>query len=127
MFQKDTYSLHKYRNLVKPFLIVSCDGYIVDCFGPYKATTSDADIMTSLFSNENSPLRLYLQENDIFILNRGFRDSISLLESCNYSAYMPESLLEGEHQLTTEQANRSRCVTICRWVVEVVNGCFKRD
>lgn len=48
MFQKDTYSLHKYRNLLKPFLIVVCDGYIVDCVGPYKATTSDADIMTSL-------------------------------------------------------------------------------
>lgn len=40
---------------------------------------------------------------------------------------MPDSLLEGEHQLTTQQANRSRCVTICRWVVEAVNGHFKRD
>lgn len=38
----------------KPFLIVACDGYILDCFGPYKATTTDADIMSSLFSNENS-------------------------------------------------------------------------
>lgn len=27
-FQKKTYSLHKYRNLVKPFLIVASDGYI---------------------------------------------------------------------------------------------------
>lgn len=40
---------------------------------------------------------------------------------------MPNSLLEGEHQLTIEQANRSRCVTICRWVVEAVNGHFKRN
>ncbi|KAH9642646.1 hypothetical protein HF086_008259 [Spodoptera exigua] len=127
MFQKETYSLHKYRNLLKPFLLVTPDGYIVDCFGPYKATTSDADIMKSLFRDENSPLRQYFQNNDIFILDRGFRDSISLLEACNYKAYMPESLLEGEHQLTTDQANRSRCVTLCRWVVEVVNGYFKRD
>lgn len=125
MFQKDTYSLHKYRNLLKPFLLVTPDGYIVDCFGPYKATTSDADIMKSLFTDENCPLRQYFQNNDIFILDRGFRDSISLLEACK--TYMPESLLEGEHQLTTQQANRSRCVTICRWVVEVVNGYFKRD
>ncbi|CAG4980978.1 unnamed protein product [Colias eurytheme] len=124
--QKDTY-LHKYRNLLKPFLIVACDGYIVDCVGPYKATTSDADIMTSLFRNENSSLRSYLQADDIFILDRGFRDSISLLQDCNYRAYIPETLLEGEHQLTTLQANKSRCVTICRWVVEVVNGYFKRD
>lgn len=67
-----TYSLHKYKNLLKPFLLVTPDGYIVDCFGPYKATTSDADIMKSLFSN--SPLRQYFQNNDIFILDRGFRD-----------------------------------------------------
>ncbi|KAF9823579.1 hypothetical protein SFRURICE_011885 [Spodoptera frugiperda] len=66
-------------------------------------------------------------ENDVFILDRGFRDSIRMLEGCNYRAYMPESLLEDEHQLTTQQANRSRCVTICRWVVEAVNGQFKRD
>ncbi|XP_050684124.1 uncharacterized protein LOC126979020 [Leptidea sinapis] len=127
MFQKDSYSLHKYRNLVKPFLIVACDGYIVDCFGPYKATTSDAVIMNNLFYDENSALRLYFRSGDAFILDRGFRDSISLLENCGYRAFMPESLLEGEHQLTTAQANQSRCVTICRWVVEVVNGYFKRD
>lgn len=53
MFQKDRYSLHKYRNLLKVFLIVTCDGYIVNCFGPYKATTSDAEIMSSLFRNES--------------------------------------------------------------------------
>ncbi|XP_072936633.1 uncharacterized protein [Epargyreus clarus] len=128
MFQKDTYSLHKYKNLLKPFLIVSCDGYIVDCFGPYKATTSDAEIMISLFRDTSCPLRAYFQENDIFILDRGFRDSISLLEECRYEVHMPESLLEGEHQLTTQQANQNRCITICRWVaVEVVNGYFKRD
>lgn len=40
---------------------------------------------------------------------------------------MPESLLENENQLTTDQAKNSRCVTICRWVVEVVNGRIKRD
>ncbi|XP_047024539.1 uncharacterized protein LOC124633388 [Helicoverpa zea] len=126
-FQKDTYSLHKYKNLLKPFLFVACDGYILDCFGPYKATTSDADIMISLFDDENAPLRLYFQENDVFILDRGFRDSIRMLEGCNYRPYMPDSLLVGEHQLTTQQANQSRCVTICRWVVEAVNGHFKRD
>ncbi|KAH9634750.1 hypothetical protein HF086_013610 [Spodoptera exigua] len=108
MFQKYTYSLHKYRNLLKPFLIVASDGYILDCFGPYKATTSDAEIMSSLFQTETSPLRLYLRENDVFILDRGFRDCISLLEECGYRTYMPDSLLEGEHQLTTAQANRSR-------------------
>lgn len=40
---------------------------------------------------------------------------------------MPESVLENEFQLTTIQANRSRFVTMCRWVVEIVNGRIKRD
>lgn len=87
MFQKDTYSLHKYKNLLKPFLIVASDGYIVDCFSPYKATTSDAVIMTNLFNNENSALRLYFRNNDAFILDRGFRDCINLLEECGYRPY----------------------------------------
>ncbi|KAH9642648.1 hypothetical protein HF086_008261 [Spodoptera exigua] len=96
---------------------LACDGYIVDCYGPYKAITSDADIMSGLFSSENSALRSYFRQNDVFILDREFRDCISLLEGCGYRTCMPESLLEGEHQLTTGQANRSRCVTICRWVL----------
>lgn len=40
---------------------------------------------------------------------------------------MPASLEEGETQLSTSEANKSRAVTICRWVVEIVNGRFKRD
>lgn len=38
---------------------------------------------------------------------------------------MPLSLEEGETQLSTIAANKTRAVTLCRWVVEVVNGIFK--
>ena len=41
LFQKQTYSLQKLDNLVKPFMIVCSDGHIIDCLGPYKATTND--------------------------------------------------------------------------------------
>lgn len=51
----------------------------------------------------------------------------SLLERCNYKIYKPETVYLGQQQLTTMQANKSRCVTLCRWVVDVVNGRFKRD
>lgn len=33
LFQKQTYSLHKHLNLVKPFMIVCCNGHILDCIG----------------------------------------------------------------------------------------------
>ncbi|CAK1587666.1 unnamed protein product [Parnassius mnemosyne] len=126
-FQKKTYSLHKYRNLVKPFLLVATDGYILDIFGPYPAIDSDASIMKALFQNENGDLRLFFMENDIFILDRGFRDAISFLEELGYVIHKPLNCEEGEAQLSTINANKSRCVTLCRWVVEVVNGRLKRD
>lgn len=127
LYQKRTYSLHKYDNLIKPFLIVACDGYIIDVSGPYAATQTDSEIMRHLFENENGPMRSFFRSNDIFILDRGFRDCIPFLESYGYKVFKPESVDEGATQLTTLQANKSRCVTLCRWVVEVVNGRFKRD
>lgn len=127
LFQKQTYSLQKLDNLVKPFLIVCCDGYIIDCWGPYKATVNDATITSNDLRNKEGYLRTFFRNEDIFILDRGFRDVMSDLETYGFKAYMPESLLEGEHQLTTLQANRSRFVTMCRWVVEIVNGRIKRD
>ena len=126
-YQKQIYSLHKYTNLVKPFLITCCDGYILECVGPYEATKNDSTIMSDLFRNESGPMRTFFRQGDVFILDRGFRDVIPELESYNYKTYMPESLLEDEFQLTTDQANKSRCVTMCRWVVKIVNGRIKRD
>lgn len=126
-YQKKTYSLHKYRNLVKPFIVVCCDGYILDVMGPYPATKSDADILKEEFSEPSKPMRQYLREGDVIILDRGFRDCIPLLENLDYSVHYPLSLEQGEFQLSTEKANESRKVTLCRWVVEVVNGRFKRD
>lgn len=109
---------------MKPFIIVCTDGYIINVLGPYPATTSDATIMKTEFQ-DGKPLREYFQRGDAFILDRGFRDSIPLLKQC--TTYVPASLEEGETQLSTIEANKSRAVTIYRWVVEVVNGRFKRE
>lgn len=125
--KKKTYSLHKYSNLVKPFLIVCPDGYIIDVLGPYPATTSDADILGCEIQKENSELKDYFQPGDAFVLDRGFRDALPLLNECGFRTFVPRTLQQGETQLTTLDANKSRAVTICRWVVEVVNGRFKRD
>lgn len=107
-------------------MIVSCDGHIIDAVGPYAATQTDADIVTSLFANENGQFRGLLRKMT-FLFQIGFRDAIPLLENCNYRIFKPESLDEGASQLTFSLANKSRKVTLCRWVVEVVNGRFKRD
>lgn len=127
LFQKKSYSLHKFQNVIKPFLPEASDGYIIDIFGPYAATTSDATSMRHLFEIENAPLREYFRPNYVFLLYRGFRDAIDLLNSFGFNVYKPETLSEGETQLSTIKANKSRLVTLCTWVVEVVNGRFKRD
>lgn len=106
--------------------MVCCDGHNRRT-GPVSCQKSDADILTDQFSNASNPLRKYFRDVDVFILDRGFRDSIFLLEILNYSVHYPLSVQQGEYQLSTENANESRKVTLCRWVVEVVNGRFKRD
>ncbi|KAH9632509.1 hypothetical protein HF086_017057 [Spodoptera exigua] len=127
LFQKQSYSLHKFRNLLKPFLIICRDGYIVDVIGPHAATISDATIMSTYIQNEINPMHYVLKSNDTFILDRGFRDSIPTIETWGYQAHMPPTKLRNESQLRTEEANKSRLVTIVRWVVEVINGWIKRD
>ncbi|KAJ8720644.1 hypothetical protein PYW08_006109 [Mythimna loreyi] len=59
----------KYDNLVKPFMIVSCDGHIIDVVGPYAATQTDAEIINNLFVDEESQYRQLFQPNDVFILD----------------------------------------------------------
>lgn len=113
-------------------MMVCGDGYILDVLGPYSARLSDAQIMLKLILNNGNPIEdgifhYYFEEGDIFILDKGFRDSIPLLEQYGYKAYMPITALPGETQLTTEDANKSRLVTMVRWVVETINGRFKRD
>lgn len=127
LFQRQSYSLHKFQNLLKPFLIVSTDGYIIDVKGPYPATKTDANIMSSIMNDYENPIHVLLEPNDVFILDRGFRDSLGDIEACGYEYHVPPSKDREESQLTTAQANESRKVTMCRWVVEVVNGRFKRD
>lgn len=125
-FQKETYSLQKHRNLIKPFLLVACDGTIIDICGPYHANKSDSVILNSMLG-PGGILNWMLEPGDIFILDRGFRDSIPVLEENGFVGIMPESRAHGASQLSTILANKSRMCTICRWPVEVVNGRLKRD
>lgn len=125
MFQIKTYSHHKFRNLLKPFILVNSDGYIIDVLGPFSATTSDAIIMQKIINNEQHVLHCLLRREDVFILDRGFRDAIDDIESLGYVAYMSPTKDRNATQLSTAQTNVSRLVTVCRWVVEAVNGKLK--
>ncbi|XP_051159163.1 uncharacterized protein LOC127280299 [Leptopilina boulardi] len=125
-FQRKTFSVHKGRPLVKPMMIVTTTGYIIDVLGPYYANgkNNDASIFTSLLRSDSSKLRQWLNDNDIFVVDRGFRDCHGLLEDLDLISKMPHFLEKGT-QHTTLEANESRLVTKVRWVVEAVNGLIK--
>jgi len=126
-FQRRTYSMHKHRPLVKPMILVSTTGYILEVLGPYYADgkNNDATILNSVLSSESSRLRNWLTSDDILVVDRGFRDSIDLIEDLGLIAKMPH-FLQNKHQHTTEEANESRLITSVRWIVEAVNGLIKR-
>lgn len=124
-FQKATYNDQKKRNFVKIMMVVTCDGTIIYALGPYKALDNDAKIMKSIL--EDTDAFDHLENGDIFIVDRGFRDCVPLLRSKGFDVKMPGLVQRSETktQLSTAEANRSRLVTAIRFVIEVRNGHLK--
>jgi len=81
-FGKHTYSQHKNLHLLKMMMCTTTTGYIVETFGPYLANgaNNDANIMKDIFDDENH-IRKFFKMEDIFIVDRGFRDSLDFLNS----------------------------------------------
>lgn len=125
--QRTTYSGQKSRNLVKPMVCVTPNGYYVDIFGPYGATKNDATIMSHVMENHSAAIFNKLRAGDVIVLDRGFRDCQNMLESKGLVVKMPEFVRKDDNtsQLTTAKANRSRLVTANRFVIETRNGNIK--
>ena len=64
----------------------------------------------------------WIEENDIMILDRGFRDSLGVLKSLGIDAAMPSFLDPNQKQFNVQNAKNSHFVTKLRWVVESVNA-----
>lgn len=125
IFQRKSYSIHKSRQLLKPFLAVAANGYIIDVFGPYNSNDSDSKILNNLMKNDS--FVSFFRPGDVFLVDRGFRDSIDLLRDKLFVPLMPEFILRGQSQLSCSQANKSRLITKCRFVIESVNGRLKQS
>lgn len=126
-FQKKTYTDQKKRNFVKIMMCVGCDGFIFFALGPYPASLNDAKILQTIFDASNTFNNL--RPNDIFILDRGFRDCVNFVREKNMVVKMPNLIQRTKNinkkQLTTYEANQSRLVTAVRFVVETRNGHMK--
>ena len=112
-FQRRSYSMHKGRPLVKPMVIVSTTGYYISVLGPYFADSknNDASILNHIISNNIEEIKNWVRPTDIFVVDRGFRDSIQLLEDLGIQAEIPAFMKKGDKQMTCEEANTSRLVT----------------
>ncbi|KAL7301790.1 hypothetical protein TKK_0005778 [Trichogramma kaykai] len=73
----------------------------------------------------NEAFEQWLRPGDIFIVDRGYRDVVPILEERGIICKMPPLLEAGEHQLSTEAANEARLITTTRWIVEARNGHLK--
>jgi hypothetical protein len=127
-FQHRTYSGHKYRNLAKFMMLVSTDDYIIDTIGPYLADgkNNDAKIMEDIFRKNVNDIEDFFENRDIFIVDRGFRDSIQLLKDNNFIPSMPSYIPNSQKQHTDLEANQSRIIIEIRWVVEAKNVQVKK-
>lgn len=126
--QRITYNDQKKRNFIKPMIYVTTNGTFVDIFCLYKATQNDATIMKQILIEHIDTMKTKLQRNDIFMLDRGFRDCVKELQDAGFDVKMPalmQNTANWSNQLTTRQANESRVVTACRFVVEARNGHLK--
>lgn len=125
--QRQSYSPHKKYTLLKAGLIVAPDGYILDIHGPYfsDARNNDANILIHELNDDAQSLRNWVQDGDIFVVDRGYRDAVQFLEGLNLNCEIPPFLPRGQRQYTTEEANRSRMITKTRWIVESRNGHLK--
>lgn len=124
---RQSYSLHKHKHLLKAIMIVAPDGYILDVHGPYfsDSANNDASILIQQLQDNINGLRDWLQEDDVFVVDRGYRDSLDYLEALGIRTKMPSFLRQGQRQFTTEEANESRLITKTRWIIEAKNGHIK--
>lgn len=106
--------------LVKPMVGCAPDEYVLFVLGPFDASHNDATILQDCFSRYAEKLHT-IKEGDHILVDRSFRDVLNFLtETKKLNTHCPRF-----GQLDTLEANISRFVTKCRWIIEQVFGRLK--
>lgn len=82
--------------------------------------------MKNIVYNNRDEFRNWLRAGDILVVDRGFRDSLPLLDNLGYKVHMPKFLNKNQTQFSTIEANETRLTTKVRWIVESTNGRIKQ-
>lgn len=112
-FARRSYSLHKHRPLLKPIMVVTTTGYIVSILGPYlsDSTNNDASILKHMIHCNTEELKTWIKENDVFVVDRGFRDAGEVLKDIGIKMEIPSFMQKGAKQLSKRDSIISRVVT----------------
>lgn len=70
-FQYDCWSGQKMDLLIKPFIVCCADGYIIDCYGPFKAHQNDATILKYILKEDKDLLKLVTDGETAVFMDRG--------------------------------------------------------
>lgn len=70
-FQYDSWSQQKLDSLLKPFLVCCGDGYIIDCYGPFKAHQNDAKIFDYILENDRNLVDIIEPKKTVCFVDRG--------------------------------------------------------
>ena len=89
-------------------VVVTTTGQFVAILGPYIARNNDASILNHMLKCNINDIKGFVKDNDIFVVDRGFRDSLTLQEDLGIKAAMPSFMKKGEKQMSDIDANTSR-------------------
>ena len=93
-------------------VVVTTTGHFVAILGPYIARNNDPSILNHMLKCNINDIKGFVKDNDIFVVDRGFRDSLTFLEDPGIKAAMSSFMKKGEKQMSDIDANTSRMVTM---------------
>ena len=92
-------------------VVVTTTGQFAVILGPWIARNNDASILNHLLKCNINDIKGLVKDNDIFVVDRGFRDSLTLLEDLGIKTAMPSFMKKDEKHMSDIDANTSRMVT----------------
>ena len=120
-----TYSGQKHRHFLKFMSLVLPDDYELNTICPFRGNMNDPSIAQHVLRICDSLIG-WCEDDDVMLVDRGFRDVIYAFRKIGYEPKMPAFLWKGQTQHTTEEANESRLCTKNRRVVESYRARIKK-
>lgn len=90
-FQRLSYGMHKNRPLVNMIVIVWPEGHVLSVLGPYRVDGKNkyASFTKHMFKSNAKNLADWISDDDVCIVDRGFRDFVDFLKSYGLQVDMP--------------------------------------